>query len=116
MSTFWDSMKSSVVPYPVKSVTESLLGKSVESAWDSIPEQSLEELDNDCVHYFTIPTGQREVIGQCKLCKGESWFKNYYEEPNFNNSTTAEQLQAYADAEQGSDTVMPSIILEGAIA
>lgn len=109
MSTFWDSMKSSVVPYPVKSVT-------VESAWDSIPEQSLEELDNDCVHYFTIPTGQREVIGQCKLCKGESWFKNYYEEPNFNNSTTAEQLQAYADAEQGSDTVMPSIVLEGVTA
>ena len=105
MSTFWDSMKSSVQPYPMKTVT-------IESAWESIPEKSLEELDSDCVHYFTLPTGQREVIGQCKLCQGERWFKNYYEEPKFNNYTTAEQVQAYSDAKQSGIDIIP----EGAIA
>ena len=107
MSTFWDSIKSSVQPYPVKAVT-------IESAWESIPEKSLEELGSDCVHYFIIPTGEREVIGQCNKCLGERWFKNYYEEPKFNNHTTAEQIQAYADAEQSSGESIPDIM--GAIA
>ena len=105
MSTFWDSIKSSVQPYPMKAET-------IESVWDSIPEQSLKELGSDCVHYFIIPTGEREVIGQCKECKGERWFKNYYEEPKFNNYTTAEQLQASADARQSGVEIIP----EGAIA
>ena len=109
MSTFWDSINSSVQSYPVKAVT-------IESVWDSIPEQSLVELDNDCVHYFIIPTGQREVIGQCKECNGERWFKNYFDEPKFNSASTAQQLQAYADAEQGSGESMPDIIPDGGIA
>ena len=103
MSTFWDSMKSSVQPYPVKAVT-------IKSAWEGIPEQSLEELDSDCVHYFILPTGQREVIGQCNKCQGERWFKNYYEEPKFNNYTTAEQVQAHADALESSGELMPDIV------
>ena len=107
MSTFWDSMKSSVQPYPVKTVT-------IESAWESIPEKSLEELDSDCVHYFILPTGQREVIGQCNKCQGERWFKNYYEEQSFNKQTTAEQVQAYSDAEQSSGELIPDIM--GAVA
>ena len=106
MSTFWDSIKTEVKPYPVKSIT-------IEDVWESIPEQSLEELDSDCVHYFIIPTGQREVIGQCKLCNGERWFKNFYEEQGFNKHTTAEQIQAYADAEQAN---AGELILEGGIA
>jgi len=109
VSTFWDNLKSSVQPYPMKAET-------IESVWDSIPEQSLEELDNDCVHYFIIPTGQREVIGQCKECQGERWFKNYYEEQSFNKHTTAEQVQAYADAEQSSGEAIPDLGLVGGIA
>ena len=109
MSTFWDSINSSVQSYPVKAVT-------IESVWDSIPEQSLVELDNDCVHYFIIPTGQREVIGQCKECNGERWFKNYFEEPKFNNQTTAEQMQAYSDAEQSGVEIVPDLGLEGVTA
>ena len=109
MSTFWDNLKSSVQPYPMKAET-------IESVWDSIPEQSLEELDNDCVHYFIIPTGQREAIGQCKECNGERWFKNYYEEQSFNKHTTAEQVQAYADAEQSSGEAIPDLGLVGGIA
>ena len=109
VSTFWDSIKSSVQPYPMKTET-------IESVWDSIPEQSLKELDNDCVHYFIIPTGQREVIGQCKECQGERWFKNYYEEQSFNKHTTAEQVQAYADAEQSSGEAIPDLGLVGGIA
>ena len=107
MSTFWDSLKSSVQPYPVKAIT-------IESAWESIPEQSLEELDSDCVHYFILPTGQREVIGQCNKCQGERWFKNYYEEQKFNSYTTAEQVQAYSDAQQSSGESIPDIM--GAVA
>ena len=107
MSTFWDNLKRSVQPYPVKAVT-------IESVWESIPEKSLEELDSACVHYFILPSGQREVIGQCKLCNGERWFKNYYEEQSFNHHTTVEQVQAYADAEQSSGESIPNII--GAVA
>jgi hypothetical protein len=109
VSTFWDNLKSSVQPYPVKAET-------IESVWDSIPEQSLEELDNDCVHYFIIPTGQSEVIGQCRECNGERWFKNYYEQPKFDSPTTAQQMQAYADAEQSSGESLPDIGLVGGIA
>ena len=109
MSTFWDSIKSSVQPYPMKTET-------IESVWDSIPEQSLKELDSDCVHYFIIPTGQREAIGQCKECNGERWFKNYYEQPKFNSPTTAEQMQAYSDAKQSSGEAIPELGLVGGIA
>ena len=109
MSTFWDNLKSNVQPYPMKAVT-------IKSVWDSIPEQSLKELGSDCVHYFIIPTGEREVIGQCKECKGERWFKNYYEEPKFNKRTTAEQMQASADAEQSSGEAIPDLGLVGGIA
>jgi len=109
MSTFWDNLKSNVQPYPMKAVT-------IKSVWDSIPEQSLKELGSECVHYFIIPTGEREVIGQCKECKGERWFKNYYEEPKFNKRTTAEQMQASADAEQSSGEAIPDLGLVGGIA
>ena len=96
MSTFWDSIKAEVKAYPSKTVT-------IDNVWDSIPEQSLAELSSDCVHYFIIPTGQREVIGQCKECKGERWFKNYYTEQSFNKTPlTAEQVSAEKDmTEQG---------------
>ena len=103
MSTFWDSIKTEVKPYPVKSIT-------IEDVWDSIPEQSLKELGSDCVHYFIIPTGQREVIGQCKLCNGERWFKNYFQEPKFNRQTTAEQIVAEKDM---ADTGIALVSLEG---
>ena len=90
MGKFLDSLKAEVQAYPVRSIT-------LENVWESIPEQSLAELSSDCVHYFIIPTGEREVIGQCNKCNGERWFKNYYEEPKFNKQTTAEQMTAYKD-------------------
>ena len=114
MSTFWDSIKADTKPYPGKTATNTAVSVTLETVWDSIPEQSLEELSSECVHYFTIPTGQREVIGQCNKCQGERWFKNYYEEQKFNSYTTAEQLQAYSDAQQSSGELIPDIM--GAIA
>ena len=109
MSSFWDSMKEATVAYPSSTVT-------LENVWDSIPEQSLKELSSECVHYFIVPTGQREVIGQCRECKGERWFKHYYEQPKFNSPTTAEQMQAYSDAKQSSGESMPDLDLVGGIA
>ena len=105
MSAFWDSIKADVKPYPGKTATNTI---TLESVWDSIPEQSLVELSSDCVHHFTIPTGSREVIGQCIKCDGERWFNNYADEFQFNRSpkTTTEQLQAYADAEQHSNSAV----------
>lgn len=113
MSTFWDNLKAEIKPYPVK--VESI---TLDNIWDSVPEQSLVEPDSDCVHYFIVPTGSREVIGQCKLCNGERWFKNYHEEPKFNKQTTAEQIQALSD--KGEDIVpvldQPDISTVGGIA
>ena len=94
LGTFWDSLKTEVKPYPNAINTEITL----ENVWDNIPEQSLVELDDDCVHHFTIPTGAREVIGQCNKCNGERWFKNYLVEQSFNNTIkTVEQESAEHD-------------------
>tara|TARA_Y100000296_G_C5063106_1_gene200900 strand:- start:198 stop:551 length:354 start_codon:yes stop_codon:yes gene_type:complete len=84
MSTFWDNIQAEVKEYPAKAVIKTEL--TLETVWDNIPEQSLVELSSDCVHHFTIPTGSREVIGQCKKCNGERWFKNYLEEQKFNKT------------------------------
>lgn len=94
MSTFWDSLKTEITK------TEDI---TLDSIWDNIPEQSLAELDDDCTHYFTIPTGASDVIGQCNKCNGERWFKNYLEENTFNDKhKTAVQITAEQDM-QGID-------------
>ena len=111
MTTFWDSIKAEVKAYPVK--VESL---TLDNVWDSVPEQSLAELSSDCVHHFSIPTGAREVIGQCSKCNGERWFKNYYEESKFNKQTTAEQIQALSDIKQTGEDIVIDSVLEGGIA
>lgn len=95
MSTFWDDVKKQADAYvSSKPVT-------LESLWDTIPEKALVELGSDCVHIFTIPTGAREVIGQCSKCNGERWFKNYYEPPTFNStSKPIEQIIAENDMQK----------------
>ena len=71
-----------------------------------IYQQSLVELVDGCYHHFTIPTGEREVIGQCKKCKGERWFKNYFEEIKFNRTAKpAEQVIAEQDMQSDGLTV-----------
>ena len=101
MSTFWDSIKASTVQYPAKVDTLTL-----ENVWDNIPEQSLVELVDGCYHHFTIPTSEREVIGQCKKCNGERWFKNYFEEIKFNRTAKpAEQVIAEQDMQSDGLTV-----------
>ena len=104
MSTFWDNIKAEVKEYPAKAVVKTEL--TLENVWDNIPEQSLVELGSDCVHHFTIPTGSREVIGQCKKCNGERWFKNYLEEIKFNRTAKpAEQVIAEQDMQKDGLTV-----------
>ena len=99
MSTFWDNIKAEVKEYPSKALDSTEL--TLDSIWDNIPEQSLTELSSDCVHHFTIPTGAREVIGQCKKCNGERWFKNYHEEVKFNKTTKpVEQIIAEKDMQK----------------
>lgn len=102
---------TSVASYPAKPVPVTL-----QNVWESVPEQSLKVLDSACVHYFILPNGAREVIGQCKKCNGERWFQNYYEAPIFNHPTTAEQMKAYADAEKSNGEPIPDILPEGMIA
>ena len=103
MSTIWDTFIQATIPEA---------SPSLETIWGKIPEQALNELDDECVHYFIIPTGRREVIGECKLCHGERRFKNFYEAPVYNTGTTAQQLEAYSDARQNGLTGLEGLTAE----
>ena len=96
MSTFWDSLKTEITKTDI----------TLDSIWDNIPEQSLTELDDDCTHYFIIPTGASDVIGQCKKCNGERWFKS--EGTTFNNAPkTAVQITAEQDMQSTDFSTLP---------
>ena len=126
MSNFWDGIifSTKVETKPVKSSFWESLGLSHPLIADKLAKQSkpkkgtakksskavvkaervYETVDNmivpaeDCKHHWIIPTNTKWVIGTCKLCSGERWFKTQFE-ADFNDSLSHGRVPDGLDVE-----------------
>ena len=108
-SSFWAGMGLSVSPKP-KPVKQSKPKKATAKKSKAVvkSERVYETVNDlivpaeDCTHHWVMAANAKWVVGTCKLCSGERWFKTQFD-VSFNDTFApgrVESLQQVFEAEQ----------------